>query len=52
MMRLARGVGRAGAMLVLAIGMTLGAGTAGALNGPSTSAGGLIRIQAYMDGRS
>jgi hypothetical protein len=47
-MKLARGVARAIGALVVVIGMTLGIGTAEAV----APTGGLIRVQALVDGRS
>ena len=43
---------RAVAILILAIGMTPGVMTAGAVTGAAVSTGGLIRVQAWVDGRS
>lgn len=47
-MKLARGIARAIGALVVVIGMTLGVGTAEAV----APTGGLIRVQAWVDGRS
>jgi len=51
-MKLPHGVARAIGALVVVIGMTLGVGTAEAVAGVAAPTGGLIRVQALVDGRS
>jgi hypothetical protein len=51
-MKVAHGVARASGALVLAIGMTLGVGTTVGVAGATAAVGGVIRVQAYVDGRS